>query len=443
MIGLKDTFPISSFEDWLTLLKKDLKSEDLHELHFHDEIEELDYAAYNHRDNSTVNPTVPGNFPYSRGLKLTDNSWKNAHRIIVDDEKAANEKALDVLMKGADALIFELQDNYDLDKLLNGIGLEYIHTTFVVGNVRQIQHVLNGPAKKAPHNVSISADPLEIKGLFDGEIIEQLRTHQLPVFVANGYRIQQCGANIAQEIAFVLSVANESLYQLIRYGLTPDQAAACIHFHIGIGSNYFMEIAKVRALRSLWATIIKEYEPEHNCSYNTRITASIGTMNKSAKDPHTNLLRQTTEAMAAVLGGVEQLNVEAHDSATVNGSSSLAERMALNIPLILKEESFMDKVIDPAGGSYSVEELTAKVTEAAWTAFIEMDAQGGVMNDQVRSSFLEKVRATGQKRLAAVREGKRVVIGVNKFPNPNPESNSFKPETNYLGIPEIIFERDI
>ncbi|MFN5910703.1 MAG: methylmalonyl-CoA mutase family protein [Bacteroidota bacterium] len=443
MIELKATFGTVNFDDWLNRLKKDLRSDDLRELQFNDEIEDLIYVSYNSASNSPKQTIQPGDFPYTRNFNRPLNEWKNAARISADNDKSVNSKALDVLMKGADALIFELKKESNLPELLNGIGLEYIHSLFMVSDTDQAIDVLKGPVKVSPETVSIGLDPLIHSDAFKPELLDNLKNVQIPVYLADGFRVQQCGANITQELAFMLSTANECLYHLVNNGLTADQASACIHFRVGIGSNYFMEIAKFRALRTLWSEVVKAYNPVHSCSYNCRITATTGNMNKSAKDPHTNLLRQTTEALSALLGGAEVLHIEAHDSYTSKGPSALAERMAMNISLILKEESYMDKVIDALGGSYTVEALTANISQKAWSLFQQLDSSGGILEQKALEPFLDQVRQKGQQRLETYRTGKRTLIGVNKFPNPKTEENAFLPVGQYLGIPEIIFERDI
>lgn len=446
MIGLKEIFPANTLEQWLDRLKKDLKSEDLHELKKIDSIEEIEVNSYGHQDLVDVLPLSPGQFPYTRGLTSQSNSWKNAFYIRVKDCKESNEKALEVLMKGIDALVFELTEtSEDLDLLIKSIELPYIHTTFVPRNLDQLRWILNGPAKISKTTISISIDLVE-EEIFRNElsgIAEQIKEDQLPIFLADGFKIQQCGASIPQELAYLIASGNDYLQQLLKNGLTIDVALACIHFRVGIGSGYFEEIAKIRALRLLWSNIVKQYDPIHSCSYNCRITAQTGSMNKSAKDPNTNLLRQTTEAMSAIVGGVDQLLVQPFDADTKNGTSTLSERMAINLSLILREESYLHAVIDPSGGSYTIEDLTDKLAEKAWLLFQDMDSEGGITASACREKFIRQVKEKAVARMELVKNKTKTLIGINKFPNPAPEENSFENYGSYLGLTMINFERDI
>lgn len=446
MIGLKEIFPSNSLDQWIERLKKDLKSEDLHELKLFDALEGIQFSSYGHQDLIETSATSPGQFPYTRGLRTESNSWKNAFYIKVVDEVESNEKALQMLMQGIDALIFELEKtNIDYNLLLKDIELQYIHTSFIPKTIEQVSAILSGPFKKAKEQISISIDLNDSIEFKKGtlHLIQSLKEEQLPIVLADGFKLQQCGANISQELAFLLSTGNEYLNILLNEGLTVDEAAAYIHFRIGIGSGYFQEIAKIRALRSLWANIIKQYNPKHACSYNCRITAQTGSMNKSVLDPNTNLLRQTTEAMSAVIGGVDQLVVLPFDIDSKNGATSLAERMAVNISLILKEESYLHAVIDPSGGSYTIEDLTNKFSDKAWGIFQSMDEKSGIFNDECCINFLNDVKSTAQKRIEQIRNKEKTLIGVNKFPNPTPENNSFSICEKYMGLSLINFERDI
>jgi methylmalonyl-CoA mutase len=147
--------------------------------------------------------------------------------------------------------------------------------------------------------------------------------------------------------------------------------------------------------------------------------------------------------MSAVMGGVNELNVLPYDGETINGASSLAERMAINISLILKEESYLHAVIDPTGGSYSIEDLTQKFSKSAWETFQFLDKQGGIFNENAQKWMREQVTSTGIKRIELIKNKEKTLIGVNKFLNPQAENNSFGDYGTYFGLNKINFERDI
>ena len=221
-------------------------------------------------------------------------------------------------------------------------------------------------------------------------------------------------------------------------GYTVDQASACISFNLGVGANYFFETSKFRALKQLWAKVINAYEPEHNCSHNCDITAVVGHLNKSLKDPYTNLLRQTTEAMSAINGGAVALVIKPYDVYSKNGSTELSERMALNISSILKEESYFDSVLDPLGGSYSIESSTDAIARKAWSKFQELEQkEAGVKSE----SFITEISKKAAMRIKAVQDKTTLLIGINQFENPEVVDNDWTETQSYLGLPSLILEQ--
>ena len=224
-------------------------------------------------------------------------------------------------------------------------------------------------------------------------------------------------------------------------GKNIDQAADSISFHIGIGSNYFFEMAKIRALRMLWSKIIKAYKPASENLFSCSITALVGHMNKSLADPYTNLLRQTTETMSALYCGVDEVIVLPYDLHSTKGVSELAERMALNIPLILKEESYFDMVLDPLGGSYMLEQMTEMIGKKAWSEFQLLEKEGGLFNELARNSFIRKVGIKRSQRIERFESGGHILIGINKFSKKEDIDTKWQELPNYLGIDALNFEQ--
>lgn len=446
MIGLKSIFPPSTLEDWIVQLKKDLKGEGFDKLLRKDEVEEINYPTYHHAESNQIIAQSPGEFPYTRGPKTTKNDWSNGHLIRVESVKSANQKALDLLMKGCDLLIFDIQNcsSNDWKSLFQEIQFEFIKVQLLIENKEQFESLQAYFGGVFPSTLRFNYDFIEMK---DEELflsmLEYSKKRQLSFCYVNGFSIQQCGATSWQEIAFCISTGHEYLVKLMQNGLTIDQAVACIHFSIGIGSNYFLEIAKIRAVKQVWASIIKEYSPLHANVYNCSISAQIGFMNKSLIDPHTNLLRQTTETMSASTGGVDSIIVHPYDSISENGTSTLAERMALNISLILKEESYFDGVIDPLGGSYAIEDLTQKIGMKSWELFQRLEEKGGIFSADTIEFFKNAVEQKAELRRHEIIENKKTLIGINKYRNNAPETNNFKHVPDYLGMRKLIFEREL
>jgi len=429
-------------EDWKNKLINDLKGKDPSLLQIEDEIEELSLSTYYHSEDLKLTDTVPGNFPFTRGMNAPSNKWGNGFLVVIENEMEANKKALEALNAGADLLVFKsTKSDTNWNVVLSDIQLEHIESQFVISSEEEFEAVRDC-VSMISSGIQYNIDFLENQwkdGSFNS-IAEKFKTGQQAFCSISGFKVQQAGATTWQEVAFCLSTAHEYLVKLMELGFTIDQASACITFKLGVGSNYFYEIAKIRSLKRLWSKIVEAYEPEHSCSYACNITAVLGHTNKSLKDPHTNLLRQTTEAMSAINAGVNGIVILPYDSLSKNGSSQLAERMALNISSILKEESYLDVVIDPLGGSYSVENITDCIAKKSWELFQQLDGQGGVFINEALDSLRKKINEKQLLRIQKFNEGTTVGIGINKYLNSDEIENSWKEVHPYLSMNQLILE---
>lgn len=440
MSQLFEQFPKSTKEDWIQVLTKELKGADFESsLIKYDELEDVKYPSFFHKEDSSLEKEIPGVFPYKRAFSVEQNDWSIVGEIKVLDEKIANEKALDLLMKGNTALHFQFSKNdCNLEILFAGIELEYIKT-FVASSdltlLNKIQAYFKG---KNAAELFLNYNPLSVPKAFGNK---QLRSEDLILdknirnFEVDAYSVQQAGANCSQEIAFALNLGHEYLSQQISQGRTPNEAVSSIHFTFGVGSTYLFEIAKLRAFRLLWAKITSSYQVKQP---NTQISSKIGFLNKSLQDPYTNLLRQTTEVMSAVLGGANHIINQAYDKQSTAGSSEIAERMATNISLILKEESYLEKVLDAVGGSYALETLTENLADKAWSLFQEIEAKGDI------NTLIEQIKHMASKRIELYREKKKTLIGITKFPNPEKSNLSWKSSDKmYFGLKELVIEKEL
>lgn len=434
----KEFSPVGK-KEWVEKIHADLRGKDPSLLQHSDKIEEIDFSSVYHVSDRKEHET-PGAFPYTRGLKTQLNDWKNTAYVVVSDEKEANSRILHFLMTGADAVwIVANKGNIDWSIVLNEVQLEHIHAQFTLNSLEDMI-TLRKMASHTPNTVHFNFDFLA-KDFDLQKFAIHFKEEQKRFALVNGFGIQQSGGTTWQEIAFCLNTGHEYLLQLMESGLSIDEASACIGFHIGVGSNYFFEIAKIRSLRALWAKIIQAYSPEHNCSYNCSITAIIGHTNKSLSDPHTNLLRQTTEIMSALNAGVENMVVLPHDLYSDQGIDSISQRMAINTPLILKEESYLDKVIDPIGGSYALEELTELVGKKAWQQFQSLEQIGGLFNSEALSTFTTEIENKRKLREEAFLAGDILLIGINNYSNPEPVLSNWKDVPSYLGMDALNYER--
>jgi methylmalonyl-CoA mutase len=210
--------------------------------------------------------------------------------------------------------------------------------------------------------------------------------------------------------------ANEYITHLTDNGINADDALNSVIFSMASGSNYFFEIAKFRALRMLWANIATQYQPKNEISKTTFITASTSIWNKTLYDPQVNILRSTTETMSAVLGSIDAYSVNSYNS-TYALSDDFSRRIAQNIQLILREESYLDKVADPAAGSYYIEYITDAIAKAAWEEFKKVNAKGDFINAITTCYIKEKISATRQERDMDIALRKKTILGTNQYPN--------------------------
>jgi len=251
--------------------------------------------------------------------------------------------------------------------------------------------------------------------------------------------LNNAGAYIYQEMGYALAWGNEYLSQLTDAGLPAALVAKKIKFNFGISSNYFLEIAKFRAARLLWADIVASYNPEClrdcknkgangecRCAAKMRVHAETSTFNLTLFDAHVNLLRTQTEAMSAALAGVDSMTVVPFDK-VYEVSNDFSERMARNQQLLLKEESHFDKVIDPAAGSYYIENLTVSIAKQAWSLFLAVEEEGGFYVAVKAGTVQAAVNESNNARHLAVAKRREVFLGTNQYPNINELSGNKEP----------------
>lgn len=381
--------------------------------------------------------SLPGEYPYVRGTKC-DNEWLIRQDIFVENPQEANRKALDLLNKGITSLGFQIGRDQitpeSLASLLNGIDAEKVELNFIscIKNASKIGEELSSYFKKQGIDLqkvkgSIGFDPFKriLKHGRDfpkyADMAEQVinSVSELPgyrVLMADAFMLNNAGSYITQELGFALAWGNEWLSVLTDKGLSVDKVANRIKFNFGISSNYFMEMAKFRAARMLWAQIVSAYKPNCDCASKIEMHAQTSQFNMTIYDAHVNLLRSQTETMSAALAGVNSITVTPFDI-TYKQPDEFSERIARNQQLLLKEESHFNKIVDPAGGSYYIETLTASIAEEAWKLFLEVEDAGGFYA-ALRSGFVQNtVNAAAESRRTAIARRKEILLGTNQYPN--------------------------
>lgn len=252
-------------------------------------------------------------------------------------------------------------------------------------------------------------------------------TTGMPEFRAlavNGAFFGNRGATATQQIAFSLNTAAALLAELPTDDLSAAQVAATLHLHLAVAPGYFLEIAKLRALRRLWATLLHGFGLPAALNAGLHIHAATASWTHTTLDPHTNLLRHTTEAMSAVLGGANSLTVAPFDCLFAE-PNEFSARLARNLSVLLREEAGLGRVQDPAAGSYYLETLTDQLAREAWALFQRMEAAGGL--PQARSQVLEEIKAVATDTFRRIASGQQVIVGTNRFQN-RQEQFSFHPK---------------
>ena len=390
-----DFAPVST-EEWEAKINADLKGLDYERALVWRTYEGFNVRPYYRRENleniQYLN-TLPGEFPFVRGNKKNNNDWFVRQDIFVKDLAEANKKALNILGKGITSLGFYFDccnkiTKADFAVLLKDICIEAAEINFVCGcdncNCAEefAEYVSEGSWDNEKVIASTSIDPIAsfvLKGKLEADAFAKLKTAVEKTNALKNFRVigvnakffANSGSSIVQELAFSLAQGAEYLTQLTESGLSIDEVAKNIKFNFGIGNNYFMEIAKLRAARLLWAKIVEAYNPENEESAKLIAHSETNTYNKTVYDPYVNMLRTQTEAMSAALGGANSITVLPFN-AIFEDTTEFSERIARNQQLLLKEESHLDKIADPSAGSYYIESLTDSLADQAWKLFLEI-----------------------------------------------------------------------
>ena len=434
-------FPPVSTEQWMEKVTADLKGADFEKRlvwRTNEGFKVMPFYRQEDIQNLKTTGSLPGEFPFVRGTK-TSNKWFVRQEIEVTDVKEANRKALDILNKGVDSIGFSIPGNVskeDIAELLKGIHLEAIEINFrscqkeIVKLIKTLVEYFKSTGIAA-ENIQGSAnyDPFS-KTLKKGKEVEPIGKEiaeivaltaefkNFRVIGVNAFQFNNAGSYISQELGFALAYGNEFLSQAVEAGVAIDEAAKKVKFNFGVGSNYFMEIAKFRAARMLWANIVAAYQPECDCAAKMQIHAFTSEWNQTIYDAHVNLLRSQTEAMSASIAGVDSLTVLPFDN-SYKKADEFSERIARNQQLLLKEESHFDKIVDPSAGSYYLENLTASIAEQAWKLFLTVEDKGGFYAALKEGFVQNEIKTSSANRLSDIAKRKEILLGTSQFPNFN------------------------
>lgn len=409
--NLFDDFSPVSAKLWKQKIQFELKGADYNETVIWNSPEDIKVKPFYDKEDITKKYTV----------STKASQFKICQNIYVFDIEKSIEKALDSINRGAESLRFTIpEETVNIGKLLEKLPLEkiaiYFHFNFIsIDFVKKI----NAIAKEKKATVYCLLDPIgqlakdgnwyntQEKNNFDTLNILSKETSTLSIISINGGLYQNAGATMVQQIAYNLAHANEYFNRI-------PEINQPIVFQISVGANYFFEIAKLRAFRILFKTIAKEYN--HNLDCHLLVTPTK--RNKTIYDYNVNMLRTTTECMSAILGGANAIANLPYD-ALYHKDNEFGDRIARNQLLILKEESYFDKVDNPGDGSYYIESLTNQLAEKALVLFKDIEANGGFLKQLNEGLIKRKIQESADAEQSLFDSGKETLLGTNKYPNKN------------------------
>jgi len=441
---LKKDFPVADYEQWKAAAEQLLKGRPFEKTLFTQTEEGITLQPIYERSNAPDSGT-PGEAPFTRGASKKA-GWHVAQGLYCGAEQF-NQTLKDVLKRGQDAVRLDLVYPAEIDPEYQG--------TLALKDTSQLEKLLEGSdpglpvfanaMADAPHLADLFAamhpsgsrrllalggDPLSA-ALWSGGLAEKLETSldryagkinalderfpHMKLFSLRSDVILEAGGHALQQLAYALALGAEYLTMLDKAGVKPERAIKQMRVQLAIGNDTFREIAKMRALRLLWSKMAAAFGLEGDLT-KTAIDARTALRNKSYYDPWVNMLRVTGESFAAICGGCNSLEVAPFDAA-LGLPDDFARRIARNTQIVLREESHLAKVIDPAGGSAYIETLTMQLAEKAWALFQRIEAEGGITAALRKGWFQDEVKANAEKQLSELAVRKRRAIGSNIYPN--------------------------
>ncbi len=416
MKNLFDDFNPVSSKQWKQQIQFELKGADYNETLIWNSPEDIKVKPFYHKDEFSG--------PSNINTKATD--FTICQNIFVHDLEKSNYRALDSIKRGAESIRFTIDDEkIELAKLLQNIDIEkitiYFNLSFLSKDfVKKIESLSKG--KKA--KIYCNFDPVgqlaaagnwfstKEKTNFDTLNLIYADSTNVPIISINTGLYQNAGANMVQQIGYSLAHANEYFNRIT----TISQP---IVFEVSVGTNYFFEIAKLRALRVLFNLIAKEYNHKFDC----HLLVSPTKRNKTLYDYNVNMLRTTTECMSAILGGADSIANLPYDS-LYHKNNEFGDRIARNQLLILKHESNFDKVNNPADGSYYIESLTNQLAEKGLVLFKDIEANGGFLKQLNDGIIKRKIQESADKEQELFDSGIEILVGTNKYTNKKDQMKS-------------------
>jgi methylmalonyl-CoA mutase len=407
--NLFDDFDPVSSKQWKQKIQFELKGADYNETLIWNSPEDIKVKPFYHKDE----------FTKAAAVNTKASEFKICQNIFVFDIEKSVERALDTLKRGADSLRFTMEnDTIDVAKLLEKLPLENVAVYFnfkffSIDFVQTIETIIHKKKAIAYYNL----DPIgqlardgnwfttEDKNNFDSLNLLSTAVPDSSIISIDSTLYQNAGANMVQQLAYSLAHANEYFNRI-------PVISQPIVIQVAVSTNYFFEIAKLRALRLLFTLVAKEYNHNLEC----HLLVSPTKRNKTIYDYNVNMLRTTTECMSAIIGGADAIANLPYDS-LYHKDNEFGDRIARNQLLVLKNESYFDKVNNPADGSYYIETITTRLAEKALVLFKDIEANGGFLKQLNEGVIKRKIQESADKEQALFDSGKEVLLGTNKYPN--------------------------
>ncbi|HZJ19641.1 MAG TPA: methylmalonyl-CoA mutase subunit beta [Pricia sp.] len=410
---LFDEFDTVSAKAWKQKIQYGLKGKDYNESLVWESPEGIKTKPFYHADDLDRVAFL---------LSKENLSWQITQEIFVADAAKANEKALDVLKRGAESLIFTIpSEGVGIEPLLAGIDLDAvpIHFNFLFLSTDYVKKLMDFAANDTS-NIHLGIDSIghlartgnwfasleKDFGILNGILATGKQSGTTNALGIDASLYQNAGANMVQQLAYALAHANEYLNRF------DPESIGEVTFKIAVGGTYFFEIAKIRALRKLWEALAAEFQVPTKC----HILAIPSKRNKTLYGYNVNLLRGTSECMSAILGGADAVCNLAYDS-MYHKDNEFAERIARNQLLILKEESYFDAIQNPADGSYYIESLTQQLAEKSLVLFKDIEENGGFLKQLKDHTIQRKIKESALKEQHLFDTGATILVGTNAYQN--------------------------
>lgn len=429
-------FDAATYDEWVAAARASLRGKSLESLVARS-YEGIDIDPLPHADSvgaGIAADSLPGQYPCLRGSVHGARPWLIANEIDSAEPDDFNAALKVALANGQTAITIgdklRLNEADDLRRALAHIDLSRFPIFAAGGRAPETYRLMQAALSESDLRGlagCVGYDPLGaavVSGSLPADAYESLAAHlthvaggspQLRSISVDTTACHEAGAHAVQELALALATGVACLRELDGRGLDVETVASKIHIQLGIGENFFMEIAKFRAIKSLWAQVLRAFGLSAR-GKRTWLHARAGLRNKTRRDRHVNLLRLTNEALAAAMGGVDSISLPAFD-APLGPSDAFSRRLSRNLQLILQEEAQLTRLIDPAGGAWHVEALTDQLARRAWARFQEIEARGGMLAALQSGVIQTEIAAVAEKRRHALATGESILVGANAYVN--------------------------